>query len=130
PNIGEGLTLLELIPELAKRKYSAVQICHFHLEALHTPYLESVRGALEENNITLDALLVDDGDLSAEDIEPQLEWYDSWLEVANTLGAQRARICAGRSEPTSALLKTSALHLANLASKHPTVRIVTENWME
>lgn len=130
PAIDGGLTLLELIPELAKRDYAAVQICHFHLEALNTQYLQLVRDTLQKSGITLDALLIDDGDLSAEDIESQLDWYDAWLEVADILGAKRARICAGRSEPTPALLKTSSLHLANLANKHPNVRVVTENWME
>lgn len=130
PPIDGGLTLLELIPELAKRGYASVQIVHFHLQSLDNQYLASVKTALDEHDITLDALLIDDGDLTSENIDPHLEWYDAWLEVAATLGANRARICAGRSEPTPALLKTSALHLANLASKHPTVRIVTENWME
>ena len=130
PTIVGGLTLLEIIPELAKRGYTAIQIVHFHLKSLDNQYLDSVRKALQEHNITLDALLIDDGDLTADPIEPQLAWYDAWLEVADILGAKRARVCAGRSEPTPALLKASALHLANLASKHPNVRIVTENWME
>ena len=130
PALDGGKTLLDLIPELAERGYSAIQIVHFHLESLDSKYLTSVRDALQKHGITLDALLIDDGDLTAPDIERQLSWYDAWLEVAEVLGARRARICAGRSEPTPALLKTSALHLANMASKHPTVRIVTENWME
>lgn len=130
PTIDGGLTLLEVIPELAHRDYTAIQIVHFHLESLSTQYLQSIRDSLDQHQITLDALLIDDGDLTSSDVDTHLNWYDSWLVAANTLGADRARICAGRSEPTPELLKTSALHLANLASKHPNVRIVTENWME
>lgn len=130
PKISSGISLLDLIPELAARGYTSLQIVHFHLESLNTQYLQSVRELLDRHQITLDALLIDDGDLTSDNVEHQLDWYDSWLAAAATLGANRARICAGRSEPTLELLKTSALHLANLASKHPTVRIVTENWME
>lgn len=130
PAIDGGLSLSELIPELAKRGYTAIQIVHFHLESLTTEYLRSIRDTLHEHEITLDALLIDDGDLTSGNVEPQLAWYDAWLEAANVLGAERARICAGRSEPTTELLKTSSIHLANLAGKHPKVRIVTENWME
>lgn len=130
PALDGGLSLLEVIPELANRGYTAMQIVHFHLQSLSADYLNSVRETLQKHEISLDALLIDDGDLTSVDIDPQLDWYDAWLETASILGAKRARICAGRSEPTSELLKTSALHLSNLANKHPNVRIVTENWME
>lgn len=122
--------LLRLIPELASRGYEAVQICHFHLQSRDDEYLQSIRVALDQHGIELDALLVDDGDLSADDIEPHLAWYDSWLEAARILGARRARLCAGRSEPTDALLQRSGHHLAKLAARRPDIRIVTENWME
>lgn len=122
--------LLMLIPELKKHDYPALQICHFHLESREPDYLHKVRMQLETHGITLDALLIDDGDLSAEDAEQQLAWYDNWLDAARLLGAKRARICAGRSAPTDALLRRSGKLLAQLANRHPDVRIVTENWME
>lgn len=122
--------LMNLIPELATRGYQALQICHFHLESREPDYLRKVRAELEKHGVTLDALLIDAGDLSATDIEPQLAWYDSWLDAAVQLGAKRARLCAGRSEPTEALLQRSGQLLARLAQNHPDVRIVTENWME
>lgn len=125
-----GLTLLELIPELSTRGYPQVQFCHFHLESRDPEYLRSLRDALEEHSVELDALLIDDGDLAADDIEPQLAWYDSWLDAAATMGAKRARLSAGRRQPTPELLKRSGEHLADLARRHPNVRIVTENWME
>lgn len=125
-----GLTLLELIPELATRGYQSVQIVHFHLESTDDDYLQRVRQALAEHRVALDALLVDDGDLMADDVAPHLEWFDRWLTVAETLGATHARLCAGRKAPTPELLAASARHLAALAELHPDGRIVTENWME
>lgn len=126
----ESGALLKLIPQLKANGYSVIQICHFHLESRDDTYLQTVRAALEEHEIELDALLIDDGDLSAPDIQPHLDWYDSWLEVARKLGAKRARLCAGRNQPTPELLRRSGELLAQLASRHPDVRIVTENWME
>lgn len=130
PELEGGLTLLELIPELHKRGYSILQICHFHLESREDSYLRDVREALETNQIELDLLLIDDGDLTATDTESQLAWYSSWLHAADLLGAKGARLCAGRSEPTPERLQQSGRLLAELAQNHPRVRIVTENWME
>lgn len=129
-DVDERRSLLELIPELAARGYDTLQICHFHLESRDQAYLQAVRDVLEKQSITLDMLLIDDGDLSAENIEPQLAWYDTWLNAARALGASRARICAGRSQPTPERLQASGKYLTHLASAHPDVRIVTENWME
>lgn len=128
--LGSGLTLLELIPELAKHGYNTVQIVHFHLESTDESYLTDVKAALVANNIALDMLLIDAGDLTALDIEEQLAWYHRWLDVAEVLGAKRARICVGRSLPTEELLISSGTHLATLAQTHPQVQVVTENWME
>ena len=125
-----GLTLLDLIPELAAHGYNTVQIVHFHLESTEPAYLERVKAALAENNIALDMLLIDAGDLTSPDIEIQLAWYHRWLDVAEQLGAARARICVGRSQPTEDLLIASGTHLATLAETHPAVQVVTENWME
>lgn len=123
-------TLLELLPEIAARGYTTVHICHFHLESRNPEYLARVRQALFDQGITLDMLLIDDGDLTAPDRERQLAWYDGWLNAAELLGAKRARICAGRSAPSPELLRASGQTLALLAKRHPGVRVVTENWLE
>lgn len=130
PELESGLTLLELIPELAAREFNTLQIVHFHLESTDDAYLATVKTALAENNINLDMLLIDAGDLTAPYIEEQLAWYHRWLDVAEKLGADRARLCVGRSEPTQDLLVASGTHLATLAEAHPAVQVVTENWME
>lgn len=123
-------TLLELLPEIAARGYATLQICHFHLESRDPAYLDQVRVALAEHRIALDMLLIDDGDLTAPDIDRQLAWYDDWLQAAELLGARRARVCAGRSAPTPERLKSSGAYLAELAAQYPELRIVTENWLE
>lgn len=123
-------TLLDLLPDIAAHGYATLQICHFHLAARDPEYLTAVRSAMEFNGITLDMLLIDDGDLTASDLDRQLRWYNEWLDVAEVLGARRARVCAGRSQPTPERLEASGQALAMLAQGHPNVRIVTENWLE
>lgn len=130
PELESGLTLLELIPELASRGYTTLQIVHFHLASSDEGYVASVREALAGHNITLDMLLIDAGDLTAPNTELQLAWYNHWLNVAAQLGAERARLCVGRSQPTEELLRISGMHLGALGHAHPQVRVVTENWME
>lgn len=125
-----GLALLDLPRELRAHGYNTVQIVHFHLPS-HTPeYLADLRAALEAADIELDALLIDDGDLTDEaNIERIERWLDEWLGVAVALGAKRARLMAGRAEPTPERITASARRLVMLAEAHPDVRIVTENWM-
>ncbi len=126
---GSGLGLLDLPAELARRGYDTVQLCHFHLPSRDRAYLDELRSALAASAITLDALLVDDGDLTdpAGDDEA---WISGWLDDAETLGATRARLIAGKQSPTPERLATSGQRLAALAERHPAVRIVTENWLD
>ena len=63
PTGGEGLSLLELPAALKARGYDTLQLCHFHLPSRDGAYLETLRSALVASGITLDALLVDDGDV-------------------------------------------------------------------
>jgi sugar phosphate isomerase/epimerase len=123
-------SLLELLPDMAAHGYATLQICHFHLESRDPAYLDRMRVALAANEITLDMLLIDDGDLTAPDIDRQLAWYDTWLDAAEAVGARRARVCAGRQAPTRERLRASGAHLAALAARHSSVRVVTENWLE
>lgn len=129
PDIDGGMTLLELIPEVAAHGYTMMQICHFHLESRDDDYLAAVKQALADSQLTLDMMLIDDGDLTADDIAAQMDWIDGWLTVAETLGAQRARVNAGHSSPTPELLQTVGERLATLAAQHPHIRVVTENFL-
>lgn len=130
PNAPPQHSLLDLLPEIAAHEYVTLQICHFHLESRDARYLDTIRAEMTRLGIRLDMLLIDDGDLTAANTEAQMAWYDQWLIAAEQLGADRARICAGRSAPTPGLLQTSGERLARLAEAHPNVRVVTENWLE
>lgn len=125
-----GMTLLELIPELATRGFGALHLCHFHLASRDDAYLAEVKQALADHGVHLEMLLIDDGDLMNDDVDRQMAWYDGWLTVAEKLGAERARVCAGRQAPTPERLRLSGDRMALLAGQHPSVRLVTENWME
>lgn len=128
---GAGLPLLELPAELRRRGYDTVQLCHFHLPSRAPSYLAELRSALADASITLDALLVDDGDLvDPEAADAHQEWISGWIGDAVALGATRARVIAGRQPPTPDRLAESGRRLAELAGRHPDIRIVTENWLD
>lgn len=128
---GGGVPLLQLPALLKERGFSAVQLCHFHLPSRDRSYLDELRHALAESKIELDAVLVDDGDLTDQrDGDAHLAWISGWVHDATTLGARRARIIAGRAAPTDETLRASAHGLRQLARDHDAIRIVTENWLE
>jgi sugar phosphate isomerase/epimerase len=127
----DGLALLELPAALRKHGYDSVQICHFHLPSRSIAYLGELRAALAESEIELEAILIDDGDpTSRDDGDLSETWIDGWLETAIELGAQRARVCAGRSAPSAETIEDSAARLGRLAAAHPEIRVITENWLE
>lgn len=124
-----ALALLDLPGELAARGYDTVQLCHFHLPSRDRSYLDELRAALSDAGVVLDALLVDSGDLvDLTDAEIHERWIAGWLEDAAALGARRARVIAGMSEPTPHRLAQSSQALRRLAQGSD-VRVVTENWM-
>ncbi len=126
----KGLALLDLPSELKRRGYDALQICHFHLPSRAPEYLAQLRDALATSGIQVEALLIDDGDMTDPDHADRMEaWIGEWLDVAVALGATRARVSAGRSAPTPELLGGSAHRIKRLAASHPGVRVVIENWM-
>lgn len=123
------ITLVELPAVLREHGYDTLQICHFHLPSRSSGYLASLRAALGDAGITLDALLVDDGDLTdAAHADETEAWMAAWLDDAAVLGAKRVRLMVGNAEPTPATIRESAARLARLAAAHPEARIVIENW--
>lgn len=126
-----GLSLLDLPAELQRRGFDAVQICHFHLPTRSVSYLVELRAALAESSVTLDAVLIDDGDLiHPDDPDTHYAWISGWIDDAITLGARRTRVIAGRATPTPARLAASAQSLSRLVHDHPDIQVVTENWLE
>jgi sugar phosphate isomerase/epimerase len=88
-----------------------------------------LRAALDTSGVTLDALLIDDGDLVSRDgAEAAEAWIGEWLETAIALGARRARVGAGKAAPSPDTIRASATRLVRLAASHPDIRVVTENW--
>lgn len=128
PAQASGLPLLELPAALRDHGYDTLHLCHFHLPDRSDAYTAQFRAAMEEAGIELDVLLIDDGDLTSETADAVETWIGEWLETAVALGARRARVGAGKAEPTQEVVRGSATRLARLAENHPGVRVVTENW--
>ena len=126
-----ALSLLELPARLAAFGIHKVEICHFHLPSREPAYLQQLRTALEKAEVTLWQLLIDAGDIThPEHAARDLAWTESWIDVAASLGATRARVSAGKAEPSTATLATSHAALAHLAeyAAQRNVRLMTENW--
>lgn len=125
----QGLPLLDLPAELARRGYGAFQLAHFYLPTTEASYLAELRAAIAAAGVELECFLVDDGDpTDATRTAPGESWMSGWLEVATLLGAPRARVVAGKADPTPLRLDASAAVLRRLADRHPDIRVVTENW--
>jgi len=123
-----GLPLLELPAALREHGYRTVQLCHFHLPHRDAAYLGELRAALAESGVALDALLVDDGDLTHPvDGGREEAWVSSFLGDAEQLGAQRIRVVAGKTRTDTAQRDSSAA-LGRLAARAGDLRVVTENW--
>lgn len=123
------ISLLELPAELARHGYQSIQLCHFYLARRDSDYLAELRAAFTEADVDIECFLIDDGDLTdPQHHQQQLEWISSWIDVAESLGAPRARIIAGKQPPNPSALHTSAHSLLQLADRHHATRLVTENW--
>lgn len=128
PVQADGPSLLDLPAELRRRGYETLQLVHFHIPSREQAYLEELRAALDEAGVTLDALLIDDGDLTSSEADAAEVWIGEWLDAAVTLGAHRARVGAGKATSTPETIRESATRLSRLAASHPEIRMVTENW--
>ncbi|WP_432543154.1 sugar phosphate isomerase/epimerase family protein [Kineococcus sp. SYSU DK002] len=123
-----GLPLLELPAALRDHGYRTVQLCHFHLPHRDAGYLAELRAALAEAGVVLDALLVDDGDLTHPSEAAREEaWISSHLADATALGATRIRVVAGKTRTDTAQADSSRA-LGRIAARAGDLRVVTENW--
>jgi sugar phosphate isomerase/epimerase len=134
PTFGSGSVALEDLPaELAKRGYFRVEICHFNLASQAPAHLAKIRKAFKASGVTIQTLLIDDGDVTNPATrERDLAWIASWIEAAALLGAENARVIAGKMKPTAEALALSIDGLKAMAAlgKARGVRIVTENWFD
>jgi len=134
PVWGKGeVSILDLPTEVKAHGIDRLEICHFQLASRDPGYLAEMRVALARAGVTLQTLLIDDGDLSHPDAalrECDLAWIAGWIEAAGLLGATSARVVAGKQQPSEKALDFSVNGLRALArrGKAAGVRIVTENW--
>ena len=134
PTFGPGSVTLESLPaELAKRGYGRVEICHFNLASHEPAYLAKIRSAFEASGVVIQTLLIDDGDITSPATRDRdLAWIASWIEAAALIGAENARVIAGKEKPSPEALALSVDGLKAMAAlgKARGVRIVTENWFD
>ncbi len=131
PTSKPAFTLLELPARIAAAGIHTLEICHFHLPSCDPAYLHQLRSAIEAAGVELWELLIDAGDVTdAEHAARDITWIEGWLDVAGALGASRARVIAGKAEPSSAALTVSQNALSRLAkyAQGRGVRLMTENF--
>lgn len=131
---GEGSeSLLGLPSVMANHGYHRLEIVSFHLRSRDPVYLGELRDQLKVSEVRLQTLLVDAGDMT----DPvhaarDTRWIAGWLDVANELGAENARIIAGKQKPTAETIERSVAGFKQLlaANAGSPLRLVTENWFD
>jgi sugar phosphate isomerase/epimerase len=127
-----GVSLLALPAMLQDFGIYTLEICHFHLPTRDRGYLREVRGAMLDAGIEPFTLLIDGGDVTDPvHGERDLAWISGWLDDAAKLGVERARVIAGKSQPTEESVAASIRGLCHLADRADEVgvRLTTENWL-
>lgn len=130
---GEGSqSLLDIPSAIANHGINRLEICSFHIRSRDPIYLQELRDAMATVGVTLQSLLIEAGDISDPATSARdTAWIASWIETANALGAEHARIIAGKQPPTLEALDRSAAALLALANGNAgPVRLVTENWFD
>lgn len=125
------MAFLDLPRELAAREYFRAEICHFHLARRDAEYLAEVKDAFHKAGVVIQTLLIDDGDLTDPASRSRdLAWIEGFIATAGALGAENARVIAGKQKPTVQTLALAVTALAGLVpvAKDHGVRLVTENW--
>lgn len=129
--VGDSPIDIRELPALtASHGIHRLELCHFHLDRRDPSVVNDLRRSLDAANVTLQTLLIDAGDLTHPDpaiAEKHEAWIASWLETAAALGAERARVVAGRTRREGDI-EDSAPRLRRLAAG-TSVRITTENWL-
>jgi len=134
------MTLLGVPARMASLGIRNLEICHFHFPSVADSYIDALRSALEEADISLYSILIDAGDITHPDEnqrEADLAWIRSWLDIAGRCGATHARIIAGEAEAKGSgelidhpAVRLSAENLTVLAAygKNRGVQVITENF--
>lgn len=128
-----GESLLDLPAALHNHGYQRMELVSFHLPSRDPTYLGELRSQLRDEGVVLQTLLIDAGDIThPEHGARDAAWIARWLETANILGAENARVIAGKQRPTPETLDRSVAALKTLADGNAgsSVRLVTENWFD
>jgi sugar phosphate isomerase/epimerase len=124
-------SLLDLPSALKNHGYHRMELVSSHLPSRDPIYLSELRSQLQVADVKLQTLLIDAGDLTDPVSGARDEaWIASWIEIANELGAEHARIIAGKQAPSKETLDRSVAALRALADGNAgsSVRLTTENW--
>ncbi len=98
PNPSAPMSLLELPALAAQHGLYTLEICHFHFPTRDKGYLAELAAEARQAHVELYSILIDDGDITAEDPvirQRDGDWIRDWIDTASTLGAQAARVIAG-----------------------------------
>ena len=128
-----GLPLMELPRRLKAEGYSRLELCHFHANRRDKAWLGKFRQALAGAGVTLQSLLIDAGDIThSEHHARDHAWILEWIAIAAELGAETARVIAGKQRPDAAALALSIDGLKTCAARGKAlgVKITTENWFD
>lgn len=126
-------SLLGLPSVLANHGYHRLEIVSFHLRSRDPVYLGELRDQLRIARVRLQTLLIDAGNIThPEHGARDQAWIAGWIETANELGAENARIIAGKQKPSPETLERSVAALRQLADGNAgaPLRLVTENWFD
>lgn len=134
PTYGNGrISLFDMPDVVRKLGIDRAEICSFHIASRDPGYLAELRAAFAASGVALQTLLVEYGDITdPATAERDLAWIGRWIETAAELGAEQARVIAGKALPSAEALDRSAAGLRRLARQGEAfgVRIVTENWFD
>jgi len=124
------LTLLDLPAAAAERGIGTIELCHFHLPAVDDGYLAELRAAIEGAGVELYSVLIDTGDLTADDPAERAASLDTvrrWVDTAAKLGASGVRAAAGRTKVDADQSVTGLAAAVEHAAGHG-LGVWTENW--
>ncbi len=127
------ITLDQLPAALAAHGFMRLELCHFHLASQDVEYLKDVGANFRKHGVVIQTLLIDDGDITnASTRVRDRAWIAGWVQSAAHLGAENARVVAGKQKPSPETLEFAASGLKEFAAlgKSLGVRVVTENWFD
>jgi sugar phosphate isomerase/epimerase len=132
PTWGAGnVSIMEVPARIKAAGIDRLEICHFNVPGRDRGWHKEFRDALDEAGVTLQTLLIDAGDITDPvNRRRDIAWISRWLDVAVALGAERARVIAGKQRPTAEVLDDAVAGLAELATHGESVgmHVITENW--